>query len=149
MVAEIERLGHAAAEFLDAVAERHADQLAFEIVRPLVVGALERFRVAVRRVAERDAAMRAAILERVDRARLLAHQHDRRVADRRRLEIAVVGDLAGERGVVPRLAAEDAFLFARVDVGVGVPAVRNARPRRAWAAFRALLLLSLRAVRLL
>ena len=75
MLLQAEIVRHAAvrlAVLLDAAAKRQADEIAFEIVGPLVVGAGERGRVAEILPAEGDAPVRADILDDADRAVLVA-----------------------------------------------------------------------------
>jgi hypothetical protein len=67
-----------AAELVDAALERNALQIAFQIVRPLVVRAHELGIVAAAMPAEFGAAMRAAILEHMDRTVLSARHHNGR-----------------------------------------------------------------------
>jgi hypothetical protein len=104
----------------DAAAERYADELAGEIVGPLVIGADEFLGGAAELAAELGGAVPAAILDHVDRAVLGPRHHDRRRAHIRADEIAGVRHLGFERHVIPRAAVEDLFHFALVNVLVGV-----------------------------
>ena len=109
----------------DAAAERHADEVALQIVGPLVIGADEFLGVAAELAAELGGAVRAAVLEHVDRAVLGARHHDRRRAHIRADEVAGIRHLGFERHVVPGAAVEDPFHLALVDVLVGVDPVGN------------------------
>ena len=67
VIFRLEILGHAAV-LVDAAAERHADQLAAQIIGPLVIGTHELARVAMILLTELHAAMGAAIDEGLDLA---------------------------------------------------------------------------------
>ena len=122
MIGELEVVGHAAhpvpTRSGDALAERRREQVAREVVDPLVVRAHQLVGVTARRAAERDAAMRAAVQERAHRAIGLAHDDDGLLADPGRHEVARSRDLALERDVAPERPAEDALLLARVQLRV-------------------------------
>ena len=109
----------------DAAAERNADEIAFEIVGPLVIGADEFLGRSRQLAAEFRGAMGAAVFEHVDRAVLRARHHDRRRPDIGADEIAGIRHLGFERHVVPGVAVEDAFDLALVDELVGVDPIRN------------------------
>jgi hypothetical protein len=61
-------------------------------------------------------AVRAAVQPGVDAAVVVATHDDGRVGHLRRLEVARVRNLDVEPDVIPYRAAEDAFLFERIDV---------------------------------
>ena len=111
--------GHAAL-LTNAPAQRHPDQVALQIVGPLVIGADELGRVAEIAFAELHPAMGAAVHEGVDLAFRVARDHDRTVAEPGALVIAGIGNLRRQRHVVPRLAAEDALHLPLIDCRVGI-----------------------------
>ena len=92
MVLRIEIRRHAPL-LLHAAAERHTDEIALQVVCPLVIRAHELGRVAEVPLAELHSSMGAAVLDDVDRAILVAHHDDRLLADERPLEIAGPGKL--------------------------------------------------------
>jgi hypothetical protein len=90
---ELEAIEHAAVDAValaHALAKRDADQIALEVIAPLVVRAHERRRVAVRLLAELHATVRAAVLDDVDRAVAPARHDHLPFADRRALEVTRV-----------------------------------------------------------
>jgi hypothetical protein len=111
----------------DAATERHALQVALQVVVPLVVNAGEVARVAVRLAADGRAAVCALVDHRVDPALLVARDDDGRVADEGRLVVAGARDLGFERDVVPGRPVKNALHLACVDCLVGVDPVRNLR----------------------
>ena len=119
LLAELRR--HAALA-LDALLERDAGQVAFEVVAPAVVDAGDLLAVALPGQAQQVAAMGAAVDEGIDRAVRPARDDDRDLADRRRHPIAGVRDLGGQAQIAPGRPLEDALLFERVLLGVGVEA---------------------------
>ena len=121
--------GHAALAAI-AAAERHAEQVAGEVVGPLVIGADELLRRAAAGGADLHAAMGAAIDQHVDRAIGAADGDHLAVAELAALEIARIGDFGFEADIEPVGRAEDAVQFAREDVRVGVDPVRHARSVR-------------------
>ena len=94
-------IGRHAALAAIAAAERHAEQVAVEIVGPLVIGADELLRRAAAGGAELHAAMGAAVDQHVDRAVGTAHGDDLAVAELAALEVAGVGDLGFEADIEP------------------------------------------------
>src|SRR5258706_8549756 len=110
----------------DAFAERNATDLSAEVVAPLVVRARDRLRVTGPGRAELRAAMPATIDDHVDRVALVAGDQHRGIADEAAYVVAWVGDLRGERDVIPRPPAKDALLLSRVDAGIHVELVGNA-----------------------
>src|SRR5215472_18803382 len=69
--------------------------------------------------------MRTAIDKRLDRARLVAIEDDRRIADPGGAVIARLRDFAVEAEIAPHRPAEDSLLLAGIDFGIVVEAVRN------------------------
>jgi hypothetical protein len=125
----LEIRGHAAADAAvlpDAAPERHALQIALEVVVPLVVRAGEIARVAGLHAAERHAAVRAHVLDDVQRAIQRAGEDDRPLADRRALEVAGRRHLGLEPDVAPVPRVEEALELAPVDVLARVRVVRDA-----------------------
>ena len=122
-----------------AAAERDAGELTAQVVGPAVVrtGERRRRRMAEGFAAELGAAMRAAVLEGVDRAVLVAREHDRRRPDVRAAEVARLRDLGLEADVVPRRAVEDAVDLALVDLLAGIDPGRDPRQPFAWPLHRA------------
>src|SRR6185437_8142121 len=101
-----------AALLLEAAAERHADEVAGEVVGPLMVGTDELLGVAARRAAKLGAAMGAAVLDDAHRAVAVARDDDRGRPDEGALEVAGVRDLRLERDEVPGGSMEDALDLA-------------------------------------
>ena len=95
-----------------------------------MIWTLERFRVPVRLRAERDAAVRAHVLNDADLTVPGARDDDRTIADPRLLEITDVRNLGFKRDVVPRVPAENALLLPGINGGIGIEIVRYGRPRR-------------------
>ena len=85
----------------DTTAKGHALQVALEVVIPLVVGAGKIRRVAVLLLAKDHAAVRAAVLNDVDRAIGIAHDDDRTLTDPGTLEITGVGNLTLQANINP------------------------------------------------
>src|SRR5206468_10229156 len=100
---------------VDALLEGDSPQVAAEIVAPGVVDALE-IVLDVAAVIEGDqrAAVRAAILETIDRAVGVAHNDDRHVADLVGAIIALVGDVGFQAYKIPGGALEQALHLALV-----------------------------------
>src|SRR5690606_31948197 len=90
---------HAAVLLLDAMAERQPGEIAVQLVGPLVIGADEAARIALRLAAEAHAAMGAAVLDHVDAAVAVAHHDDGALADPGQLEIAGIRNLDLQRDV--------------------------------------------------
>ena len=109
-----------------AVAARDLAQRAVEVVRPRVVGALQR-RARPLAVEDRVAAVAADVDERAQLAVAAADDHERHRAGVDAQEAAGLGDLVGAAGVVPA-APEDQLLLAREQLRVGVPARGEAVP---------------------
>src|SRR6185437_5914044 len=126
---ELEIGGHAAlhgATAPDAAPERHGEQIAFQIVEPLVIRADELFDVAVIALAEPRAAMRAMVLDDADLAVLRARQDDRALAEPAALEIAGIGHFGGKPDIAPMMAIEEALELLGVECGIAIDAVRHA-----------------------
>jgi hypothetical protein len=111
---------------LDATAEWHTDEVAPQIVRPLVVRAHELGGMTEVRLAELYTAMRAAILNHVEASSFVKHYDDRLIADNRTLEVARCRDLRFKRDIGPGAPAEYALLLARIDLRVDIDPVWNA-----------------------
>src|SRR5579871_6187285 len=107
-------IGRHAALAADAAAERNADQVAPEIVGPLVIRADELLGRTRKLTAELRGAMRAAVLEYMDRAVLGARHHDRRRPDMGADEVARLFHLGFERHVVPGAAVKNPLDLALV-----------------------------------
>ena len=118
--------GHATLAAI-AAAERHADQIAGEVIGPLVIGADELLRRTATGGADLHAAMRAAIDQHVDRAIAAADSDDVAIAELAALEVAGIGDFGLEADIEPVARAEDAVELAREDLRIGVDPVRHAR----------------------
>src|SRR5262249_42943939 len=101
-------------------AERDADQLAAEIVGPLVIGAHEFRRGAALGGAHLHAAVGAAIDEDVDLARSVAHRDHLLGAEPAAAEIARVRDLRLETDVKPAPAFENPLFLAGEYGRVGI-----------------------------
>jgi hypothetical protein len=86
---------------LDATAEWHTDEVALQIVRPLVVRAHELRGMTEVRLTKLYTAMGAAILNHVEAASFVTHYDDRLIADGRTLEIARRGDLRFKGDIGP------------------------------------------------
>ena len=127
MFLEAEAVGHAALA-ADAAAERDALQIAGEVVIPRMIDAGQAVRgVALALQADEIAAMGAAVEHRMDLAVLAAGDDDRGLAEKGRLVVAGLGQLVGEREVLPARAEKDAVELGLVDVGVGKHPVRDPR----------------------
>lgn len=93
VILHAERRRHAALAF-DAVLERDAGKVAFQVVCPSVIDAAESFFVRAAIVeADERATMRAAVLKRADLAARIASNDDRSVTDERGAEITRFGQL--------------------------------------------------------
>src|SRR5262245_36331517 len=112
---------------LDATPEWHTDEVALQIVRPLVVRARELGGMPEVCLTELYTAMRATVLDHADAASFVTYDDDRLIADSTSLEVARSGDLCFKRDIGPGAPAEDALLLARIDLRVSVDPVRNAR----------------------
>jgi hypothetical protein len=132
VVLEAEIAGHAALDLAaahEAAAERHALQVARQAVAPLMVRADQCSAIAVALAAERHAAMRAHVLDHVERAIAVAGQDHRALADRRALEVARPGNLGLETDVAPVAAVEQPLELAAIDRFVGVGRERDPAAR--------------------
>ena len=104
---ETEALRHAALA-ADAAAERDAGQIAGEIVAPGMIDAGQPvLGVAALLQADEIAAMGAAVDHRMDLAVLAARDDDRRLAEKRRLVVARLGQFVGEAEILPGGAEKD------------------------------------------
>ena len=120
----VEVLGHSALA-ADAALERHADQIAVQVIGPLVIGADKLARGAGQFAAELGSAMGAAVLDHADRAVLRARDDDWRRTNVRADEVAGIGNLGFERDVVPRWAVKNAFDLTLIDGLVRIDPVGN------------------------
>ena len=102
-----------------AFGPRHAAQLAGVEEVPAVIGALERFAVALLPAAQRRAAMGAAIVERADFSLAVAHDDERTQAQASGDEVVLARDFAFVRDIGPR-AAEDVGHLGFEDRGIGI-----------------------------
>src|SRR5712672_3380907 len=125
VVLRIEVRGHAAL-LLHAAPERDPDQIALQVVGPLVIGTHELGRVAEMLLTELHTPVGAAVLHDIDRAFLVAHHHDRLLADEGALEIAGTRQLRFERYIAPARTGEDALLLPSINLRVGIDPVGNA-----------------------
>src|SRR5581483_5842595 len=105
MGVEAEVFRHAAdahSIFGDASAERHGQELAAEIIAPLVINAGEILRIAAVRAADHGAAMRALIDRGTQGAVQRASHYDASVADVGGFEIARIRQLGLKADIIPR-----------------------------------------------
>jgi hypothetical protein len=84
-------------------------------------------RVAGALLAELRAAVRAPILDDVDRAGPIPHHDDRPIADGRAPKVAGIRNFRGEAYIRPDGTAEDTLLLAPINLVAGVDPVWNAR----------------------
>jgi hypothetical protein len=117
------------AVLLHAAAEGQSDEVAIELVVPLVVGADELLDRARALAAEGHAAVGAAVLDHVQFAALVAHQDHAALADHRALEVAGVRHLALQPHVAPVALVEEALELAPVHGLVGVGPAGHAAGR--------------------
>src|SRR6267154_4105712 len=117
---------HAALPVITA-AERHPDQIAAEIVGPLMIRADELLGRAATDRAELGAAMGAAIDENLDLAGRVAHGDDFFGAEPAALEVSGFCDLRFETDIEPARTFENHLLLTRKDPGIRVDPVRDAR----------------------
>src|SRR5215211_5757759 len=118
MVLQLEIVRHSAL-LAHAAPIRHAEELARQVVVPLVIRTLEALRVTEVGLAELHAAMRASIFDDVDRAVLVADHDDLALADECALEVARVRNLDGQSDVTPVRSVEEPLELARVERRVG------------------------------
>jgi hypothetical protein len=93
-----------------------------------MVDALMRQLIPAHLAAHKRAPMRAAVDERVQRAGFVAGDDDRRIAEKRCLEIAGPRQFRRQGDEIPVRAGEDFLLLAPVDIGVGKEPIWD--PRR-------------------
>ena len=125
VIGRIEIRRHAALA-IDAAAERDARQVAFQVVGPLMVRADEFLHIAAQLAAELGGTVRAAILEDIDAAILVARHHHRDRADEGTREIARIGDFRFQPDIVPGAALEDLLDLQAVNMIVGIDPVGHA-----------------------
>ena len=130
------RVGRHAALAAHALAEGDGGQVAGEVVAPVVIDADDVARLAALVDAQQRAAMRAAVLEGVELALVVARDHDRHRADRRRAVGVRLRQLGFEAEEIPGRPAEHARLLVVEQVTVRIDPVRAParRLRRAIAA---------------
>ena len=110
-----------------ALAERDRGEVAGEIVAPVVIDADDVARLAALVDAEQRAAMRAAVLERVELAVVVARDHHRHRTDRRCAIGVRLRQFGVEAEEIPGRPAEHARLLALEQVAVGIDPVRDPR----------------------
>src|SRR6185295_15766561 len=118
--------GRHAAFAADAVAEGDIGEVAGVVVGPVVVDAAETLGGAARLHAHQRAAMRAAVLPRVQLSVRVARDDHRHVADEGGDEALRPGQLGLEAEVVPGVAAPDLRLLFAIQILVLVDPVRDA-----------------------
>ena len=125
VLGHFEVFGHAALAF-KAAQERHTDQVALQVVAPVVVDAGEILGVAQLVAYQQRAAMRASVNKCMDLTIVAAHRDHRRVADIGRSVVAGLGDLGFECDIGPHRSAENPLLLFGKDLRIREYAVRNA-----------------------
>ena len=117
-----------------AGAERHADEVALQVVGPLVIDTLMTEAITARFAADDRTTVGTAVHERVQSAFFVTGDHNRGVPDECGLEIPGFGYFRFQADIIPGVAAKDAFLFLRVNGGIEKRTIRNStdpldRPR--------------------
>ncbi len=92
---------HAAIAICNALAERNAEQIPFEIIIPLMVNAGKMGSVAVRAAADARATMSALVYDRVQFALFVSGDNNRRIPNGRGLEIARLRQFGFKTYVIP------------------------------------------------
>src|SRR4029077_16946092 len=110
----------------DAATEGHTDQIAAEIVTPLMVNADVGIAIAAHLPTNEGAAMRAAIHESMQLTLAIAGNHDRRVANEGRFEVPRIREFGVEANIIPHRTTKDPLLFSRVNSGVNKHLIGNA-----------------------
>ena len=137
MIFELE-VGRHPALATNAAPIRHTDQVALQVVIPLVIRATKVRVVAEVLLAELHPAVRAAILDDVDSTLAIsvdiANHDDLPLADERPLEVARIRNLREQPDVAPVRPVKDPLELALIQLLIGVSAERNfgqrlARPR--------------------
>ena len=154
VVLRVEIVRHAALLF-HAAPKRHADQVALQVIGPLVVGTHELGGVAKMLLAELHAAVGAAVLKHIDGTVFIARDHHRLVADKGALIVARIRDLGFQGHISPARAAKNALLFAFVDLRIrvspighaGKPSLRPLITGKSWFVAHRVLLLHLRCIK--
>ena len=119
-------IGRHAALAAIAAAERDAEQIAREVVSPLMVRADELFRGAASDRAELGAAVSAPVDEDMDFAGGIAHGDDFFGAEPRAFEVAGLRDFGFETDIEPGRSRKNPLLLECEDVGIGIDPVGDA-----------------------
>src|SRR6185312_3971352 len=114
-----------AAVTLDPAAKWQAQELAGQIVVPLMIGAGEVASISEVVLAELHAAVGTAILNDMDSVVVIADHDDGALTDPGPFEIACSGNLGLETHVKPVTPIEQAFQFASIERGDGIHRVRH------------------------
>jgi hypothetical protein len=123
MIFELKVGGHATVNTpvaLDAAPERQAEQIAGEVVVPLVIRANEVPRAPEILLTELNTAVGATVLDDMNRTIVIAHHNHRAFADPGALEITRLGDFCFKTHVAPVAATEETLEFALVQLGIRV-----------------------------
>ena len=129
MIFQLELFGHAAidlAVLLDTSAKRHALQIAFDVVIPLVVGTQKIFGLAMALAAKTHAPVGAHVFNHIDAAIGVAHHDDRTLPHHGAAKVACVGDFSLQAHVTPVAVVEETVELFFVQVFAGVSPKRNA-----------------------
>ena len=118
--------GHASAAAHPAL-EGHAGQVSAQVVGPVVVHTGELLAIAPLIDANQGSAMRAAIDHGMHLAVFIAAKDDRCFTNKIELVITWPGNFAIQPEVIPGRAAEQERLFACVNCGILIHAIRHAR----------------------
>ena len=111
----------------EPLAERHAGEVAGKIVAPVVIDADDVARLAALVEHQQRAAMRAAVLERVQRSVLVAGHHDRHGPEVGAAIAVGAGQLGLEAKEIPGRPAKDPRLLLLVEGAVGIDPIRHPR----------------------
>ena len=111
----------------EPLAERNAGEVAGKIVAPVVIDADDVARLAALVEHQQRAAMRAAVLEGVQRAVLVAGHHDGHGAEVGAAIAVGAGQFGLEAKEAPGRPAKDPRLLLLVDVAVGIDPIGHPR----------------------
>ena len=114
-----------AALALDALAERDTDQVALQVIAPLMIHTRMGHPVAAQLSTHQRAPVGAAVDKGVQTAVLAARHHNRRIPDKAGLEIAGLGQLGLQADVIPHRTPENTLLLAFINGGVNEHLIRN------------------------
>src|SRR5690606_36755646 len=131
--------GHAAvylAVLPHATTERHALQIAFQCVVPLVVRTGEAFHVAAALAHELHAPVRTDVLKHMDLAVLAAAHHHRTLANDGPFEIALIRHFGFQPHIAPMVAIKEGLQFFLVQVRPRICFKRNAAAVFTWPSQR-------------